>query len=130
MMVGMEQEDHAPACGQQQDDQALHHRPMWQRLLLPFVGLLCVLVAAVGGFIPLIPGWPLALIGLPLLAAFNPRYEAWIRRKMRRAWCAIRRRFGRNPPDDDPAVAGDDPPATEQPSSRRVYRRQQPSPSD
>lgn len=59
-------------------------RPMWQRILLPVVGLLCLILATLGGFLPMLPGWPLAVIGIPLLMAFNPRYEAWTRRHRRR----------------------------------------------
>lgn len=71
-------------------------RPLWQRITLPLVGLLCILLATIAGFLPFLPGWPLALIGAPLLAAFNPRWEAWIRHHRHRLarivarWCRRR----------------------------------------
>ena len=54
-------------------------RPMWQRLVLPILGLLLIAIGIVGWIIPIIPGFPLIIIGIPLLFAFSGRMESKIR---------------------------------------------------
>ena len=83
-------------------------RPVWQRVVLPGVGVLCMLVGIIGVIAPVIPGWPLFIIGAPLLVAFSRRWERWVRLVMRRSWQRIRhwrrdRRARRGPADADSA---------------------------
>ncbi|MBA3684520.1 MAG: hypothetical protein H0W72_04685 [Planctomycetes bacterium] len=67
-------------------------RPMWQRVLYPFLGLIALVVGIIGWLLPVIPGAPLAIIGIPWLFCFNQRSEQWARDRMRRAlvWCRER----------------------------------------
>lgn len=56
-------------------------RSLWQRIMLPMVGLICILV----GLLFLITPIPLAIlivIGFPLLFCFHPRVERRARRWM------------------------------------------------
>ena len=50
-------------------------RPLWQRIVLPFVGLVCVVVGIIGWLMPVIPGAPLAVLGIPFLFCFSRRAE-------------------------------------------------------
>ncbi|MBA3848243.1 MAG: hypothetical protein H0X45_16555 [Planctomycetes bacterium] len=50
-------------------------RPWWQRVLLPIAGLACVVVGVIGMIMPIIPGAPLAIIGVPLLFCFSRSAE-------------------------------------------------------
>ncbi|HYE04843.1 MAG TPA: hypothetical protein VEL07_04900 [Planctomycetota bacterium] len=50
-------------------------RPWWQRVLLPIAGLACVVVGIIGWIMPVIPGAPLAVFGIPLLFCFSRTWE-------------------------------------------------------
>ena len=52
-------------------------RPLWQRLILPVVGALMIVVAAFGLIVPIIPGILLFGIGFPLLFCFHQTSEDW-----------------------------------------------------
>ena len=68
-------------------------RPVWQRILLPLVGIVAVVVGIIGWLMPIIPGAPLAIVGLPWLFCVNRRSEEWMRRQLRTfgAWLRARR---------------------------------------
>lgn len=53
------------------------HVRRWLRIVFAFM---LITVAAILGLVPLIPGWPLAIIGLSILAA----EYAWARRLMKK----------------------------------------------
>lgn len=62
-------------------DQPVVKRPWWQRIILPFTGLIMVLAGVVFLFSP-VPLAILAVIGFPLLFCFHPRIERWSRERM------------------------------------------------
>ncbi len=68
-------------------------RPWWQRILLPMIGFVAVVVGIIGAILPVIPGAPLSIIGLPWLFCVNQRSEEWMRKKLRGlgAWLRERR---------------------------------------
>ena len=57
-------------------------RPWWQRLLLPVVGLVSIVVGLIFLWVPLAPTSPFLVIGIPFLFCFHPRCENAIRRRM------------------------------------------------
>ena len=61
-------------------------RPWWQRILLPIVGLVLMIVGIVGAIMPVIPGAPLIPLGFPLFCCFNRTAEDWARRHCLRAF--------------------------------------------
>ena len=63
-------------------EQCLKPRPLWQRVLYPIIGGILIILGIVGWIVPVIPGFPLIIIGIPLVACFNSRLELWMRRKM------------------------------------------------
>jgi len=92
-----------------QRDPYLRHRPLWKRLAYPLLGLILVAVGVVGVVTPLIAGWPLLLIGLPLIFAIHPPWEASVRRAVQGLWPRRRRsRKGRREKADDEAEDADD----------------------
>ncbi|MBN2145162.1 MAG: hypothetical protein JW774_11110 [Candidatus Aureabacteria bacterium] len=50
-------------------------RPLWKKILYPLIGIGLILMGIVGWIIPVIPGFPLIIIGVPLLFFFNRTYE-------------------------------------------------------
>ena len=70
-------------------------RPLWQRMVLPFVGLVFFAVGIIGWLLPVIPGLPLAILGAPFLFCFNRRCEQWSRDRMRHTREAWRQRLAR-----------------------------------
>jgi uncharacterized membrane protein YbaN (DUF454 family) len=71
-------------------------RPLWQRLLYPFIGAILIIVGIILWIMPVVMGFPLIIIGVPLLFCFHPRLELWIRRKMHAARQAIMNRIKKN----------------------------------
>jgi uncharacterized membrane protein YbaN (DUF454 family) len=59
-------------------------RPFWQRLLYPIAGLVLVLAGVAGCILPIIPGLPLIVAGVPLLCSFHPRAEQWSHDQMQK----------------------------------------------
>ncbi|OHB55665.1 MAG: hypothetical protein A2Y07_08955 [Planctomycetes bacterium GWF2_50_10] len=57
-------------------------RPLWQRLFYPLIGSTLIFIGMALGLVPLIPGFPLVIIGLPLVACVHPRLELWVRRRL------------------------------------------------
>ena len=57
-------------------------RPWWQRILLPLVGLVAIVVGFVFLWIPLAPTSPFLVIGIPFLFCFHPRCENFVRQRM------------------------------------------------
>jgi uncharacterized membrane protein YbaN (DUF454 family) len=74
-------------------------RPYWQRVLLPFIGVLLCLAGIAGTILPVIPGIPFLIIGFPLVFCFHHEWEEWAMSHSRRlaAWAkqVIRRLRGR-----------------------------------
>jgi uncharacterized membrane protein YbaN (DUF454 family) len=64
--------------------QCLRPRPLWQRLIYPLIGIVLIILGIIGWLMPVIPGFPLIIIGIPWLACFHPRLELWVRRQMHR----------------------------------------------
>ena len=73
----------------------MRNRPLWQRIIYPLVGLVFIIIGIIGWLMPIVPGFPLIIIGLPWLACFNARFELWIRRHMRRIGQGILKKFRR-----------------------------------
>jgi uncharacterized membrane protein YbaN (DUF454 family) len=62
----------------------LRFRPLWQRFAYPFVGIILIILGIIGWLLPVVPGFPLIIIGLPLLFCFHPRLELRVRKLMQR----------------------------------------------
>lgn len=54
-------------------------RPLWQRFIYPFVGLILIIVGIILWIIPVVAGFPLIIIGFPLLFCFNLKIENRVR---------------------------------------------------
>lgn len=54
-------------------------RPIWQRILFPFVGLACLCLAAFGAALPVVPGWLFAIPGLWFISCSRMKWEARVR---------------------------------------------------
>jgi uncharacterized membrane protein YbaN (DUF454 family) len=76
-------------------DQTLRPRPLWQRLVYPFVGIVLIILGIILWITPVVPGFPLIIIGVPLLFCFNPRFELWGRRKMHAVRQSLMNKFKR-----------------------------------
>jgi hypothetical protein len=63
-------------------EQCLRPRPLWQRAVYPIIGIILIITGIIGWLTPVIPGFPLIIIGIPWLACFHPRFELWVRRQM------------------------------------------------
>jgi hypothetical protein len=63
-------------------DLCLKPRPLWQRVVYPFIGMVLVILGIILWIMPVVMGFPLIIMGVPFLFCFNPRLELWIRRKM------------------------------------------------
>ncbi|MDO8303257.1 MAG: hypothetical protein Q7T18_08445 [Sedimentisphaerales bacterium] len=70
-------------------EQCLRPRPLWQRLVYPLIGVILIILGIIGWLMPVVPGFPLIIIGIPWLACFHPRFELWVRRQMHRIGHAI-----------------------------------------
>jgi uncharacterized membrane protein YbaN (DUF454 family) len=70
-------------------------RPLWQRCLLPFVGLILFALGIIGWLLPVVPGLPLAILGAPFLLCFHRGAEQWGRDRMRHGRDAWRHRLAR-----------------------------------
>jgi uncharacterized membrane protein YbaN (DUF454 family) len=77
-------------------EQCLRTRPFWQRIVYPIVGIICIVLGIVGWIIPVVPGFPLLIIGIPLAACIHPRLELWMRRKMHNITQSIKNKFRRH----------------------------------
>ena len=65
-------------------EQGIRHRPLWQRVIYPVLGLILVILGIIGWVVPIVMGFPLIIIGLPLLFCFHPRLEWRMRGYLRR----------------------------------------------
>ena len=68
-------------------------RPLWQRLCLPVLGALLIVVGAFGLIVPIIPGLLLFVLGFPLLFCFHDTTEDWANGVVRRSCASCRRLF-------------------------------------
>ncbi len=61
-------------------------------MLLPIAGLVCVVAGVIGMIMPVIPGAPLTIIGVPLLFCFTRKAEdrARLRTLAVMRWCQDR----------------------------------------
>jgi flagellar biosynthesis protein FliR len=73
-------------------------RPLWQRLSLPVVGALMIVLGAFGLIAPIIPGILLFAIGFPLLFCFHQTSEDWAIGVMNRWYEWFKRHFARKTP--------------------------------
>jgi hypothetical protein len=73
-------------------------RPLWQRLILPVVGALMIIVSAFGLIVPIIPGVLLFAIGFPLLFCFHQTSEDWAIGIEHRWYAWLKRLFVRKTP--------------------------------
>ena len=62
---------------------ALRCRPLWQRLIYPIVGIMFIILGIITWLIPIVPGFPLIIIGLPLLFCFHQPFELRMRKYLR-----------------------------------------------
>jgi len=65
-------------------EQGIRHRPLWQRIIYPVLGLILVILGIAGWLIPIVPGVPLIIIGIPLFFCFHPRFEWRMRGYLRK----------------------------------------------
>ncbi len=73
----------------------ISRQPWPVRLALGMAGLLLIVVGIIGWLTPVVPGFPLIFVGLPMLFGVHPRGAAAYRRLydgMRRRWRAWRTR--------------------------------------
>jgi len=73
--------------------QCLRPRPLWQRVIYPIIGGILIIAGLICWVMPVIPGFPLIIIGIPLVACFHPRIELWVRRQMHRIGHAIMKKI-------------------------------------
>jgi uncharacterized membrane protein YbaN (DUF454 family) len=73
-------------------------RPLWQRLILPVVGALMIIVGMFGLIVPIIPGILLFGIGFPLLFCFHQTSEDWAIGIEHRWYARLKRLFVRKTP--------------------------------
>jgi|SoiMethySBSTD1v2_1073268.scaffolds.fasta_scaffold6857046_1 uncharacterized membrane protein YbaN (DUF454 family) len=66
-------------------------RPLWQRLSLPVLGALMIVVGTVGLIVPIIPGLLLFALGFPLLFCFHETSEDWAKGVVRRCFAQFKR---------------------------------------
>ncbi len=59
-------------------------RPLWQRIILPVVGTIFFIIGIIVWLIPVLPGFPFLIIGLPMIFCFNRRYELGMRKLLRK----------------------------------------------
>ncbi len=84
-------------------DQKVRRRPLWQRIILPLVGVVLVVAGIFFLFTP-IPLAILAVIGFPFLFCFHPRIEKrareWMVSKIEalRRWVRSKRKSPRTHP--------------------------------
>jgi len=64
-------------------EQDIRHRPLWQRIVYPVLGLILVILGIIGWVVPIVMGFPLIIIGIPLLFCFHPRLEWRVRGYLR-----------------------------------------------
>jgi uncharacterized membrane protein YbaN (DUF454 family) len=77
------------------ENQSVRPRPLWQRLLYPFIGFILVILGVILWLMPVVPGFPLFIIGVPLLFCFHPRIELWSRRKLHAIGQSLKNTFKR-----------------------------------
>jgi len=65
-------------------------RPLWQRIVLPFIGLILIIIGLLGWLMPIVPGFPLIIIGVIFLFAFSSRLENKVREKLRNGWQKVK----------------------------------------
>ena len=75
---------------------------MWQRLILPVVGALMIIVGAFGLIVPIIPGVLLFAIGFPLLFCFHQTSEDWAIGIEHQWYAWLKRLFVRKTPTTGP----------------------------
>jgi uncharacterized membrane protein YbaN (DUF454 family) len=75
------------------NQQCLRPRPLWQRVVYPSIGLILILIGLIGSILPVLPGFPFVLVGIPLFACFHPKFELWVRRKMHAVYESIKRKI-------------------------------------
>lgn len=56
-------------------------RPIYQRLLLPVLGLVLIAVGIIGVILPLVPGFPVVFLGLICCSCAHQPAEVWMRAK-------------------------------------------------
>ena len=76
-------------------------RPLWKRIIYPLVGMILIILGIIGWLVPIIPGVPLIIIGLPLFVCISPRLELWVRRQMRDIGQAVIKRFRKKGDDQE-----------------------------
>jgi uncharacterized membrane protein YbaN (DUF454 family) len=71
---------------------------LWQRLSLPVLGAVMILISAFGLIIPIIPGILLFALGFPLLFCFHQASEEWAIGVEHRWYTWFRKLFVRKTP--------------------------------
>jgi uncharacterized membrane protein YbaN (DUF454 family) len=69
--------------------QCLRRRPWWQKVFYPIIGAILIAAGIIGWILPIVPGVPLIVIGIPLLVCFNARTELRVRRQTHRLWNVV-----------------------------------------
>lgn len=76
-------------------NQPVRPRPLWQRLFYPIIGFILIIIGISLWIMPVIPGFPLIIIGLPLLFCFHSRLERWMRNEMHTIGQSLKNTFKR-----------------------------------
>jgi uncharacterized membrane protein YbaN (DUF454 family) len=50
-------------------------RPLWKKIIYPIAGFLLILLGIIGWLLPVVPGFPFLIMGVPLLFFYNRTYE-------------------------------------------------------
>lgn len=56
-------------------------RPFYQRLLLPVLGLVLIVLGIIGLLLPFVPGFPAFVLGLIFCSCIHHPAEVWMRAK-------------------------------------------------
>jgi hypothetical protein len=75
----------------------LRFRPLWQRFAYPLIGIILIFLGIIGWLVPVVPGFPLIIIGLPLLFCFHPRLELRVRNYLQRLGRFLMNKIRRKP---------------------------------
>ena len=74
-------------------DKCYKIRPIWQRIVYPFIGTILILIGLLGLILPVMPGMIFVLAGIPLVACIHPKLEYWVKHEMHIAFTKIKEKL-------------------------------------
>lgn len=75
-------------------------RPIYQRLLYPIAGVVCIILGIIGLLLPFVPGFPALLLGLFLCSCIHAPLEAWTRLRLHAVWQRMGKKKGKAGDDE------------------------------